>query len=234
METARRGLLAELGQYVQDRQSRRTWSLAAQDGIIGTAGILLGFTGAGAGESTLIVAGTAATVAGMLTTGGAKWSESATEREAQLRAIDDERIEYRLQRDVEQSELANHYVRKGLSPDLAAQVANELMIRSPLRAALESEHGILKLTSRAEVVFSGISSAISYALGAAIPFAIAYFLPVDIEMRVVVLSVLVSLSLTSIVGARAGHMDVSNTILRALVVGSVTITVSYLVGQIAF
>ena len=53
-------------------------------------------------------------------------------------------------------------------------------------------------------------------------------------MWVIVFSVLLSLSVISIVGARAGHMDVSRTILRTLLVASVTIVVSYLVGQIAF
>ena len=230
----RRTLLGELVEYFQDRESRRTWSLASQDGIIGTAGILLGFTGAGAGEATLIVAGTAATVAGMLTTGGAKWSETAAEREAQLRAIEEERLEFKLQPEVERRELIEHYQEKGLSRDLAVLVADELMIRSPLKAALESEHGIVKVTSHAEVAFSGISSSIAYALGAAIPFGIAYFLPGNIEIRVIILSVLISLSFISIVGARAGHMNVSRTVLRSLIVCSITIIFSYLVGQIAF
>ncbi len=230
----RRTLLSDLVEYFQDRESRRTWSLASQDGIIGTAGILLGFTGAGAGEATLIVAGTAATVAGMLTTGGAKWSETAAEREAQLRAIEEERLEFKLQPEVERRELIEHYQEKGLSRDLAVQVADELMIRSPLKAALESEHGIVKVTSHAEVAFSGISSSIAYALGAAIPFGIAYFLPGNIEIRVIILSVLISLSFISIVGARAGHMNVSRTVLRSLIVCSITIIFSYLVGQIAF
>ena len=230
----KRSLLVELNQYLHDRQSRRTWSLAGQDGIIGTAGILLGFTGAGAGEATLVVAGTAATVAGMLTTGGAKWSETAAEREAQLKAIDEEKTELKQQPDVERIELIHYYERKGLTRHLATLVSDELMMRSPLKAALESEHGMLKLTSRAEVIFSGVGSSIAYALGAVIPFAIAYYLPVNIEIWVIVFSVLVSLSLISIVGAHAGHMDVSRTILRSIVVASVTIIVSYLVGQIAF
>ena len=80
----RRTVLRDIGQYLGDLQSRRTWSLAAQDGIISTAGILLGFNGAGASEATLMLAGTAAIVAGMLTAGGAKWSEMAAEREFPL------------------------------------------------------------------------------------------------------------------------------------------------------
>ena len=224
----------ELGQYLSDPQTRRTWSLAAQDGIISTAGILLGFTGAGASEGTLVVAGTAAIVAGMLTAGGAKWSETAAEREAQLGAIEHERSELREQPDAERAELIDYYEEKGLGEDLATEVADELMVRSPLKASLEREHGILRLISRAEVVISGIGSALAFGLGAAVPFAIAYYLPVSVEMWVIVFSVLLSLSLISIVGARAGHMDVSRTILRTLLVASVTIVVSYLVGQIAF
>lgn len=226
-----RTLPGELGDYLEDPQTRRTWALAAQDGIISTAGILLGFTGAGADQATLVVAGTSAIVAGMLTAGGAKWSETASELEAQLRAIDDERLVIRHERGLVREELVAHYEEKGLDTDLAEMVADELMIRSPLKAALESEHGILRLISRAEVVISGVGSALAYGLGAAVPFAIAYYLPVSIEMWVIVFSVLVSLSVISVVGARAGRMDVSRTILRTLIVGFVTIIVSYLVGS---
>ncbi|WP_199556100.1 VIT1/CCC1 transporter family protein [Sandaracinobacteroides hominis] len=229
-----RTLSGELRDYLGDAETRRAWSLAAQDGIISTAGILLGFSGAGASPATLAIAGTAAIVAGMLTVGGAKWSETAVEREAQLRAIEDELTDLRLQRDRERVELVEHYERKGLSPGLAEQVADELMRRSPLKAALESEHGIFRLTSGAEVVISGIGAAIAFGLGAAIPFAIAYYLPMDIGIGVIVFAVLVSLTFVSIVGARAGRMHVPRTILRSLVIGSVTIVVSYLVGQIAF
>lgn len=225
---------AALQEYLRDREARRNWSLTAQDGIVGTAGILLGFTGAGATQGTLVVAGVAATVAGMLTTGGAKWSETASERDAELRAMRVERREIRQQPDAEKDELASYYRRKGLDDALAAQVADVLMRRAPLRAGLESEYGMLELTSRADVILSGVGAAIAYALGAVIPFLIVYFLPVSMEMWVIVVSVIFSLVLTSIVGARAGHMDIARTMQRSLLVGLVTIFVSYLVGQLAF
>lgn len=230
----RRTLGGEIDAYLADSQTRRDWALAAQDGIISTAGILLGFTGAGAGERILIVAGTAAIVAGMLTAGGAKWCETAAEREAEQTAIADERRAYRAQRGVERAELVAHYTEKGLSRELAEEVADTLMRRSPLKAALESEHGIVRLTSHADVAISGIGAAAAFGLGGALPLAIAWYLPVDIETWVIVTSVLVSLSLISVVGARAGRMNVSRTIRRTLIVASLTIVVSYLVGQMAF
>jgi VIT1/CCC1 family predicted Fe2+/Mn2+ transporter len=230
----RTALVRELGDFLGDPQSRRSWSLAGQDGCISTAGLLLGFSGAGVPQYTLLIAGTAAIVAGMLTAGGAKWAEAAAERDAQLKALIAERHDVRHQRDAERAELAAFYEDKGLSPSLAARVASQLMVRAPLRAALEAEHGITRLLSRPAAVAGGVTSAMAYALGAICPFLIAYYLPVDIEVWVITLAVVITLVLTSVIGARAGHMNVRRTLLRSLAVGGVTITVSYLVGQIAF
>lgn len=232
---ARRTLPSELGDYLRDRRSWRAWSLSAQDGIIATAGILLGFAGAGAGDATLLVAATAATVAGMLSAGGANWSQAAAEREGQLRALDEERTDIaEWQNTHARSEVVEYYEQKGLDRSLAWRVVNQLMARSPLKTALEYEHGILEVTSRAEVLLTGVFSSLAYALGAAIPFVMTFYLPVNIETWVIFLAVLVSLTFVSLVGARAGHMDVSRTIVRTLTVGVVTIAVSYLVGELAF
>lgn len=228
----RRTLGGEIGAYLTETGTRREWALGAQDGIISTAGILLGFKGAGANEATLLIAGTAAIVAGMLTAGGAKWCETAAQREAEQTAISSERQAYRTQRGVERAELIAHYQEKGLGAELAAEVVDALMRRSPLKAALESEYGIVRLTSRADVVISGVGYAAAFGLGGALPLAIAWYLPVSIETWVIVVSVLVSLSLISVVGARAGRMDVSRTIARTLLVASATIVLSYLVGAV--
>jgi|SRR5688572_4860135 len=232
---ARRTLLSELGEYLQDRTSWRAWSLAAQDGIIATAGILLGFAGAGAGDRTLLVAATAATVAGMLSTGGASWSQAAAEREGQLAALDEERTDIAEWQEADsRAEVVEYYEQKGLDRDLAIRVVDQLMVRSPLKTALEYEHGILELTSRAEVLLTGIFTSLAYALGAAVPFIMTFYLPVAIETWVIFIAVLVSLTLTSIVGALTGVMNVPKTIMRTLTVGVLTISVSYLVGEAAF
>ncbi len=231
---ARRTFSGDLGDYLRDGESRRAWALAAQDGIISTAGILLGFVGAGADEATLVVAGKAAIVAGMLTAGGAQWSEVAAEREAQLKAIADEleahEADAAARRAEDRAELIAHYRAKGLSAELAADVADELLVRSPLKAALESGHGITELTSRRRVVLSALGSALAFGLGAAIPLAIAWFVPLEIEFWLILASVLVSLVLVSVLGARAGRMDVRRTLLRTVIVAGLTIAVSFLVG----
>lgn len=231
---ARKTLLSELRDYLQERGSRRAWALAAQDGIIATASILLGFAGAGAGDRTLLLAASAATVAGMLSAGGAAWSQAAAEREAELSAIREEKAGFDEDEGVDTVDIADYYEKKGLSRDLAERVAAQLMVRSPLKAALETEHGILVLTSRAEVMFTGIGCSLAFAFGASIPFALTFLLPVSIETWVIVLSVLVSLTLISIAGARAGYMDVRNTVVRTLTVGLITVSATYLLGEMAF
>lgn len=233
---ARRTVWRDLQDYLADSDSRRGWALCAQDGIISTAGILLGFVGAGADEATLLVAGQSAIVAGMLTAGGAKWSETATRRAVELQAIADERASQRTEgaseAAAERAGLIAYYVKKGLAPELAAEVADELLVRSPLKAALEAEHGIVRLTSVAEELITGTGAALAYGFGAAVPLLIAWYVPLRIELMLVLFSVVVSLVMVSVAGARAGGMDVRRTILRTLIVAALTIGISYTVGTI--
>jgi VIT1/CCC1 family predicted Fe2+/Mn2+ transporter len=208
--------------------------VVANDGIIATAGILEGFSGAGAGHATLVTAATSATVAGMLSAGGSEWAEAAAEREAQLKTADEEAADIARQPAVELTELAGYYETKGLDPELAHEVARQLMARDALDVQLESEHGILEVKSRAEVVRAGVGSAVAYALGATIPLMITLTVAVTVEASAILVAALVSLIVTSVVGARTGRMNLRRTITRTLVVGISTMGVSYLVGKLVF
>jgi VIT1/CCC1 family predicted Fe2+/Mn2+ transporter len=134
----------------------------------------------------------------------------------------------------EHAELVAYYETKGLTPQLARQVADQLMEHDAVDAQLESEHGILEVKSRADVVRAGVGSAVAYALGAAIPLLITLTAPVTAEAWTILVAVLVSLTVTSIVGARTGHMNLRRTLTRTLVVGIWTMGVSYLVGKLLF
>ena len=228
------GLLARVRTAVTDPDSLRSWSLVANDGIIATAGILEGFAGAGASHATLVTAATSATVAGMLSVGGAEWAEAAAERDAHLSAAAEETTDLARQPDVELAELVAYYEAKGLGPELARAVADQLTARDPLDAQLESEHGIHEVMSRADVVRAGVGSAVAYALGAAIPLVITLTVPVRVETWAVLVAVLVSLTVTSIIGAHTGQMNAARTLVRTLVVGFGTLALSYLVGRLVF
>jgi vacuolar iron transporter family protein len=212
----------------------RSWTVDANDGIIAAAGILEGFAGAGANQATLLLASTVAAIAGGLALGGAKWSELSTEREAQLRLVSEETAQLELSPEEEVLELASYYERKGLSPQLALQVAQQLTERDALAAQLESEHGIVEIMSRAVPALGGIAAGLSFMLGAAIPLVITALVPGNAEAWAILLAVVVSLTLTSIIVARSGGTAAWRMIVRTLGVGIGTLVVSFVVGSLVF
>ena len=230
----RPAVLARLRSALSDPESLRLWRVVANDGIIATAGILEGFAGAGASHRSLLIAATVATIAGMLAAGGAEWAEAAGEREAQLTTAEEEAAELARDPEAERAELVAHYEARGLTPELAREVAQQLMAHDPLAAQLDSEHGIREVISTYDTVRTGVGSAVAYAVGAAIPLLITLLVPHQIEKWAIAAAVMVSLIVTSVVGARTGHMSVGRTLLRTLAVGAGTMLVSYFVGQLVF
>jgi vacuolar iron transporter family protein len=231
---ARPAVLARLRTGLTDPESLRRWRLVANDGIIATAGILEGFAGAGARDRSLLIAATVATIAGMLAAGGAEWAEAAGEREAQLTTAEKEAAELARDPEAERAELAAHYEARGLSPELAREVAHQLMAHDPLAAQLDSEHGIREVISTSDTLRTGVGSALAYAVGAAIPLLITLLVPYEIEKWAIAAAVTVSLIVTSVVGARTGHTSLGHTLIRTLAVGAGTMLVSYFVGQLVF
>ncbi|GAA1440526.1 VIT1/CCC1 transporter family protein [Leifsonia poae] len=227
-------LLIRFRDAVTDAASLRSWTVDANDGIIATAGVLEGFAGAGANDATLLTAAIVATVAGGLSLGGAKWSEEAAEREAQLRVAREEAAQLALSPEDEVVELAGYYERKGLTAELARQVAEQLTAADALGAQLETEHGIREVMSRAAPIWSGVTAGVAFVLGALVPLLITILVPGRLEAWAVLLAVIVSLILTSIVSARSGRTTVLRTIGRSLTVGVGTLGVSYLAGVLIF
>jgi VIT1/CCC1 family predicted Fe2+/Mn2+ transporter len=231
---ARPAPLGWLRAALADQGSLRNWTLIANDGIIATAGLLEGFAGAGATDRTLITAATVATIVGMLAVGGAEWSQAAAEREAQLTIAREEAEQIERQPDVELAELVEYYEKRGLTPELARAVADQLMAHDAIDAQLESEHGIVDVISRAEIIRAGIGGAIAYLLGAAIPLLVTLAVPVAVESSLILATVFLSLIVTSVVGARTGHTPLVRTLIRSLVVGLGTLGISYLIGKVIF
>lgn len=219
---------------LRDEGSFRGWVIDANDGIIATASLLQGFAGAGAGDRLLLLAATAATIAGGLSAGGAKWAEVAAEREAEQLLVREEAAELEADLHGEIDELAAHWQAKGLTPETARAVAEELTAHDPLAAQLDAEFGIEELLAPAAPIWSGVSAAIAFMLGASIPLLITWLAPVQIENTVIVIAVIVSLVVTSVIAARAGHLTVWRVLGRSLTVGIGTMAVSYLAGLVLF
>lgn len=226
--------VARLRAALANESSLRSWTVDTNDGIIATAGILEGFAGAGASEMVLITAAIVAAIAGGLSLGGAKWSEEAAEREAQLRLAAEEAEQLATSPDDEMSELAGYYEGRGVSPEVAALVAEQLTARDALAAQLEAEHGIREVMSRSAPVWAGVSASIAFMVGAVIPLLITVLVPVQIETWAILLAVVLSLTFTSIIGALSGHITVIGTLIRTLTVGIGILGISYLAGLLLF
>lgn len=217
-----------------DASSFRSWMIDANDGIIATASLLQGFAGAGASDRLLLLAATAATIAGGLSAGGAKWAEVAVEREAEQRLVREESAELEADLRGEIDELTAHWQAKGLSPETARTVAEELTAHDALAAQLDAEFGIEELLTPAAPIWSGFATAIAFMVGASIPLLITWLVPMQVEDTVIVIAVIVSLTVTSIIAARAGHLVLRKVLVRSLVVGIGTMAVSYVAGLVLF
>src|SRR5262249_2462628 len=155
----------------------------------------------------------------VLAAGGAEWAEAAAEREAQLTVAEEEADKIGRQPEVELAELVAYYEEKGLTPQLARAVADQLMAHDAVDAQLESGHGIVDVISPSEAIRAGIGSAIAYLVGAAIPLIVTLAVPAAVEGSLILAAVVLSLIVTSVVGARAGHTPLLRTLVRSLIVG---------------
>ncbi len=227
-----RSLWQHVSMKLKDAASLRAWSIDVNDGIIATAGVLQGFAGAGASTRILIIAVIVTTISGALSLGGAKWSETAAERDAQLTLLADEQAQLALNPEEEFAELVSHYLEKGLTPELAHQVAEQLSAKDALSAQLETEHGIDELIPPNGPILEGLAAALGFATGAAVPLLITLFTPVSIGTGLIVVAVVLSLAISSLVTARGGQVPVWRALARTLAVGIGTMAVSFLVGTL--
>lgn len=120
---------------VRTRLQVSAWVIDANDGIIATAGLLQGFGGAGAGDTLLLFAASAATIAGGLSAGGAKWAEVAAQRERELELAEEEKVEIATNPGEELARLAEHWQSRGLTLELAREVAAQLSAKDALAAS---------------------------------------------------------------------------------------------------
>jgi VIT1/CCC1 family predicted Fe2+/Mn2+ transporter len=218
--------------WLPDAAAFRSWAVETNDGVIATAGLLFGFAGAGASNRVLLFTATAATIAGGLSVGGASWAEQAAERDAQLRHVAEERRDLEVDPDGELRELAEHWESRGLRPDTAAEVARQLMERDALGAQLEWEYDFHEPMPATFPITYAAGAALAYMAGAAVPLLITYFAPVAIEPPAITAAVIIALALSSLVAARAGEMTTRRMLARTLIVGALTMAVSYLAGEL--
>ena len=210
----------------------RAGVLGANDGIVSTAGVVIGVAGAAPGNVLAIAtAGLAALVAGAFSMAGGEYVSVSTQRDTERAMIAQEVRELRDEPQQELDELAGFYRQRGLSDDLARRVAAELTAHDALAAHAEVELGIdpEEFTSPWAAAFS---SFVSFTAGALIPL-IMILLPFgEHRVWVAALAVVLGLLLTGWISAALGRAPRLRAILRNVLMGAATMAATYLIGRL--
>jgi vacuolar iron transporter family protein len=181
--------------------------LGANDGIVSTASLVLGVAAAGSDHSGIMVAGVAGLVAGAMSMAAGEYVSVHSQADTETADLARERSELEADPIAEQRELAAIYQRRGVEPDLARQVAQQLMTHDALGAHARDELGISEALA-ARPLQAALSSAASFAVGALLPLAIAMVAPSKLLIPTVCGAALVFLVSLGGISARVGGAPV--------------------------
>ncbi|WP_416955081.1 VIT family protein [Nocardioides sp. T5] len=223
----------ELGDHVGTRLNwLRAAVLGANDGIVSTAGVVMGVAGATDDSGAIVIAGIAALTAGALSMGAGEYVSVSTQRDSEKSILQLEAKELQQMPQTEERELAAMYVDKGLSPETAEKVARELTEHDALRAHADIEFGIDpdNLTNPWHAAWA---SMLAFTVGALLPLLIVAFVPDTVRVLVTVLSVVAALALTGFASARIGYSPRLPAVLRNVSGGLLAMGVTYLIGMLA-
>ena len=144
--------------------------LGANDGIISTSSLMLGVAAASSGPRDMVVAGVAGLAAGALSMAAGEYVSVSSQADTERADLDRERRELSADPGFELEELTQIYIGRGLQPPLAAEVATQLMAKDALGAHARDELGLSESLS-ARPIQAALTSAASFAVGAALPLA---------------------------------------------------------------
>lgn len=205
--------------------------LGANDGIVSTAGIVVGVAAATIERGPILTAGIAGLTAGAVSMALGEYVSVSSQRDTEQALLRKERRELRDFPAAELDELAALYEAKGLSPATARRAAEELTDHDAFAAHAEVELGIdpEELTNP---WLAAASSALSFTVGALLPLLAILLPPSALRIPVTVVAVLVSLAITGVVSARLGGAVVRRAIARNVIGGGLALAITYAIGYL--
>ena len=175
--------------------------LGANDGIVSTASLVVGVAASNATHTAVLVAGVAGLVAGAMSMAAGEYVSVSSQLDTEQADIERERKELAANEPIERKELAAIYVKRGLDSILANQVAEQLMAKDALAAHARDELGISETISTRPIQ-AAFTSAITFAVGAALPLLVVVIAP---AASLVLLVAGTSLLFLALLGALAAH-----------------------------
>jgi VIT1/CCC1 family predicted Fe2+/Mn2+ transporter len=205
--------------------------LGANDGLISTSSLVVGVAAAQTSSEPVQLAAIAGLVAGALSMAAGEYVSVSSQADTEEADLARERRELATSPDLERAELTGIYVARGLTPDLAGLVAEQLTAHDALGAHARDELGMSEMT-RARPIQAALSSAAAFAAGAALPLLLVLVLPLAMLTPAVVGSSLVLLALLGGLAARMGGASLARGAGRVVFWGAVAMACTALVGRL--
>ena len=205
--------------------------LGANDGIVSTASLIVGVAAAGSSKGAVIVAGVAGLVAGALSMAAGEYVSVSSQSDTEKADLAREAAELQASPEAEHAELAGIYMSRGLTPDLADQVATQLMASDALGAHARDELGISEITT-ARPIQAALTSAATFAVGAAAPLATVALAPDGWMVPAVSISALLFLAVLGGLGAQVGGASMLKPVTRVVFWGAVALAVTAGIGRV--
>lgn len=209
----------------------RAGVLGANDGIISTAGVVVGVAAATAHAQSILVAGVASLVAGAVSMALGEYVSVSSQRDTERALIALERRELAEDPDGELVELAGIYEAKGLSPTTAQQVAIELTANDAVAAHVEAELG-LDPDERTNPWHAALASAVAFTVGALLPLLAVVLAPPAVRIPVTFAAVVVALALTGTISARLGRARRLRAVVRLILGGALAMGITFGIGAL--
>ncbi|MGW8767408.1 VIT1/CCC1 transporter family protein [Streptomyces sp. NPDC055815] len=215
--------------------SRLNWLraavLGANDGVVSTAGLVVGVAGATESQAALLTAGLSGLLAGSMSMAAGEYVSVSSQRDSEKAALAQEKRELREQPEAELAELTSLLAARGLSPEVAREAAEQLTARDALRAHARVELGI-DPDALTNPWHAAGASFLAFTVGALLPLLAIVLPPASARLGVTVLSVLAALAFTGWWSARLGAAPTGPAILRNVAGGALAMGVTYAAGSL--
>lgn len=205
--------------------------LGANDGLVSTSSLVVGVAAAGTGRTEVLIAGLAGLVAGAMSMAAGEYVSVSSQTDAEQADLAREKKELAETPDAELEELTRIYEARGLTRDLAEQVAVQLTDRDALGSHARDELGISD-TVTAHPIQAALVSAMTFAVGAVVPLLVAMLAPPAQIVPFVAIATLLSLAILGGLGATAGGAGILRGAVRVTFWGALAMAATALVGSI--
>lgn len=205
--------------------------LGANDGLISTSSLIVGVAAATTASHDILIAGVAGLVAGAMSMAAGEYVSVSSQADTENADMARERLELATQPEAELAELAAIYELRGVAPDLARQVAEQMMSKDAFEAHARDELGLASHVM-ARPVQAAITSAVTFATGAALPLIVALLAPTGIVPWAVSIACLIGLAALGTIGALAGGAGVWKPTIRVVFWGIVAMASTAAIGSL--